>query len=189
MPPAASVLAQLDTCKGMFGDAAARQTEVLLHKIRRKRFNTAAELLHLHELLLFLRAYPQSAEVVRWCDEILFHYSRRLRGLPPAEQAEFEYAEISGIAGTGLTTNFSHVFAKSLMERHPGDLHIDWDRFGHADRLAIVLADLIPEAREAWAVGRHADWRKLFESAAHGDIRWLRFFITKVRCWRGAMFP
>ncbi len=124
------------------------------------------------------------------CDQILFGYARRLRGFSPAELKEFEYAEISGIAGTGLTTNFSYVFARSLARRHAatglaqpkkdqrridkarGDLFIDWDQYAHSDRLAPVLAKLIPEAREDWAVGRHADWRKRYESAG-GNLRWL----------------
>ena len=189
MSLAANPIAQLDECKMHFGnDAAARRTEALLKQIRRARFVTAAEAIHLHETLLFLRAYPQSPEVVRLCDEILFGYARRLRGLPAAELANFEYADVSGIAGTGLTTNFSYGFARSLAERHAaaksrkekrslrhlhtGDLRIDWDRFHHVDRLAPILADLIPEAREDWAVGRYADWRKWLESAG-GDIRWL----------------
>jgi hypothetical protein len=177
MPLAARGLAQLDACKGMFGEDAARRTAALLKRIRRARFGTAAELIHLHETLLFLRAYPQSAEVVRLCDAILFEYGRRLRPLAPEDLAEFEYSEISGIAGTGLTTNFSYAFTKSLAERHSHNLRIAWERFEHVDRLALVLADLIPEAREAWAVGRHADWRKRLEAASQGNregvIPWL----------------
>ncbi len=181
MSSVADTFAQLDACKGTFGDAAARQTETLLRQLRRAHFPAASELLHLHETLLFLRAYPQSPNVVRWCDEILFTFARRLRGLPSEELAEFEYAEVSGVAGTGLTTNFSSVFAKSLTDRHRLNLQIDWDQFPHAERLAIVLADLIPEAREDWALGRHASWRKHLESAARkqgdgkpgSDLRWL----------------
>lgn len=179
----ANLIAQFDECKGMFGNWAARHAEALLKQIRRARFITASELIHLHETLLFLRAYPPSPEVARLCDEILSDYARRLSGLPAAELANFEYADVSGIAGTGLTTNFSYVFARSLAERHApakagskkrgrADLRIDWDQFPHVDRLAAILADLIPEAREDWALGRHADWRKWYESAG-GNIGWL----------------
>jgi hypothetical protein len=186
MPSAARILAHLDACKGMFGNETARSIVALLKQVRRARFGTAAELIHLHETLLFLRAYPQSAEVVRLCDAILFGYAQRLRRRPPEVLAEFEYSEISGIAGTGLTTNFSYAFTKSLAERHAAapkrtrnreGLSIAWDHFAHVERLAAVLADLIPEAREAWAVGRHADWRKRLEAYTRGNrggaIQWL----------------
>jgi hypothetical protein len=169
-------LAQLDHCKGMFDKDAAQRTETLLRQFRHTHFQSASDLLHLHETLLFLRAYPQSEPVLRLCDDLLYSYARRLRGLPKEEMAEFEYAEVSGVAGTGLTTNFSHAFATSLTERHLAHLHIDWDQYEHTDRLAIVLAQLIPGAREDWAVGRHASWRKWLESAAaekHGSLRWL----------------
>jgi len=204
----ASLLAQLDECKGLFAPEAARRTEALLKQIRGirfgrsifgisskgRRFESAAALIHLHETLLFLRAYPQSPTVVRLCDAILFDFARWVRRVPREQLAEFEYAEVSGIAGTGITTNFSYVFAKSLAERHgqkthrrakrreaisntTGWLAIDWQHFEHVDRLAPTLAHLIPAAREAWAVGRHIDWRKCFESAAAteklGEVPWL----------------
>ena len=177
-------LAELDECKGFYGNAAAAtRTEALLKRVLRTRVTGTDDLIRLHETLLFLRAYPHGDRVLRLCDEILFGYSRRLRGLSPAELKDFEYAEVSGIAGTGLTTNFSYVFARSLSDRHAiarsktekrsrGDLHIDWDQFQHTDRLAPILAELIPEVREDWAVGRHADWRRRYESAG-GNIRWL----------------
>lgn len=184
MSSAASCLAQLDKCKALYGSAdAAARTETLLKRCLRLRVTGTDDLIHVHETLLFLRAYPHSPEVVRLCDEILFGFSRRMRALSPAERKECEYAEVSGIAGTGLTTNFSYVVARSLAERHAiassnsekrrtGDLRIDWDQYGHPDRLASTLAEFIPEAREAWAVGRHADWRKIYQSAG-GNIRCL----------------
>ena len=181
-------MAELAECKALYGNAsAATRTKALLKRVLLLRVTGADDLIRLHETVLFLRAYPQSREVARLCDEILFGYSRRLRGLSAAELKDFEYAEVSGIAGTGLTTNFSYVFARSLSDRHatplstkkkltlsgsPGDLYIDWDQFPHADRLAPIFAELIPEAREDWAVGRHADWRKRYESAG-GNLRWL----------------
>jgi hypothetical protein len=198
----ASVLAQLDECKGLFAPEAARRTEALLKQIRGirfgaaikdRRFESASALIHLHETLLFLRAYPQSAKAGRLCDAILFDFARWVRRVPREQLAEFEYAEVSGIAGTGITTNFSYVFAKSLAERHGREtrrrrkrreatfnraqLNIDWQHFEHVDRLAPILAQVVPAAREAWAVGRHMDWRKCFESAVategSGEVRWL----------------
>ena len=184
----ASLLAQLDECKGLFAPEAARRTKKLLKQIRGIRFESAAALIHLHETLLFLRAYPQSAEVVRLCDAVLFDFARWVRRVPREQLAEFEYAEVSGIAGTGITTNFSYVFAKSLAERYGRKTHrrakrreavlnIGWQHFEHVERLAPTLAHLIPAAREAWAVGRHIDWRKCFESAAAtektGEVPWL----------------
>ena len=123
---------------------------------------------------MFLRAYPQSAHVLRDADRILFSFGERLRGMP---REDFEYSDVSGIAGTGLTTNFSYPFAKSLAERHGGSVGIDWEQYQHADRLGPILARLIPESFEDWAVAPHPDWRRWYEKAG-GTLPWLIAGVT-----------
>src|SRR6476659_9838120 len=110
-----SLVAGLEASKGRFGAKAAREVVALLKRAASARFRDPQELIHFHESVLFLRAYPQSAQVIRYADRILFSFGERLRGMP---REEFEYSEISGIAGTGLSTNFSYPFAKSLAARH-----------------------------------------------------------------------
>src|SRR5450631_3635588 len=150
-----SVVAGLEARKGQFGAKAAREVVALLKQAARMRFRDPQELIQFHETVLFLRAYPQSAPVLREADRILFSFGERMRGMP---REEFEYSEISGIAGTALSTNFSYPFAKSLAERHGEYVRLDWDQYQHADRLGPILARLIPEAFEDWAIGPHPDW-------------------------------
>ena len=169
-----SLLASLEACKGKFGPYAAREVLALLKRIERTRFRDPQELIQLHETVLFLRAYPQSAQVLRLTDRILLSFGERVRGLPPED---FEYSDVSGIAGTGLTTNFSHPFAKSLAGRHAGRVGIDWEQYQHADRLGPILARLIPESFEDWAVAPHPDWRRWYEKAG-GTLPWLMRGVT-----------
>ena len=129
-------------------------------RVERTRFRDPQELIQLHETVLYLRAYPQNAQVLRLADRILFSF-RRTRARMPRE--EFEYSDVSGIAGTALTTNFSYPFAQSLAERHAGCVSIDWEQYQHADRLGPILARLIPESFEDWAVAPHPDWRHWYE--------------------------
>ena len=147
---------------------------MLLEKARRHRFPNPQELIQLHETVLYLRAYPQSTQVLREADRILFSFGELLRGMP---RDDFEYSEISGIAGSGLTTNFSYPFAKSLAERHGTKVRIDWDQYQHADRLGPVLARLIPDSFEDWAIGPHPDWRRWYEKAG-GTLPWLMKHVT-----------
>lgn len=164
-----SVLAALAKLKGEFGVTAAHQTAALLERAQRIRFRNPEELIEFHETVLFLRAYPQSARVLKLADQILFAFAERVRGL---EREPFEYSDVSGVAGTCLTTNFSYPFARSLAERHDGAVQIDWQQYGRADRLGPILGRLIREAFEDWAVAPHADWRRWYEKAG-GNLRWL----------------
>jgi hypothetical protein len=171
-----SLLPRLEACKGKFGAGAAREVLALLKRVERTRFRDPQELIQLHEVVMFLRAYPQSAQVLRHADRILFSFGERLRGMP---REDFEYSDVSGIAGTGLTTNFSYPFAKSLAERHAGSVHIDWEQYQNADRLGPILARLIPESFEDWAVTPHPDWQRWYEKSG-GTLLWLLRGVTPV---------
>ena len=162
-------LDQLGEMKGRFGPEAAARAVKLLEKLRRARIKDAIELIRLHETVLYLRAYPQSERVVRLADEILFSFADRLRGV---DRDPFEDPEISGIAGTGLSTNFSYHVARRLVARHGRKIRIDWENYEHSDRMGPVLARLIPLVGDDAAVEPHVDWRAWFERA-HGTLPWL----------------
>jgi hypothetical protein len=161
-------LDQLAEQKGQFGRDAAEQTTALLEKLKRARFREPADLIRLHETVLFLRAYPQSARVMRLADEILFSFAERL----PANRDAFADPDISGIAGIVVSTNFSYPFVRSLLTRHGAAVSIDWENFEHPERLAPALRRLIPESRDDWAVEAYPDWRAWFEKG-RGSLEWL----------------
>ena len=97
-------LDQLTGMKGHFGRPGGRtRIARLLSRLARARLRKPADLIQLHETVLFLRAYPQSPRVLRLADELLFSFAERLRGV---DQAPFEDPEISGIAGTAGLDEF-----------------------------------------------------------------------------------
>jgi hypothetical protein len=166
-------LDRLAELKGQFGSEAAHRTAALLEKLKRARFREPADLIRLHETVLFLRAYPQSPEVARLTDEILFSFAERL----PRNHDAFGDPDISGIAGTAVSTNFSYEFARSLVTRHESAVAIDWENFEHPERLAPALRRLIPESRDDWAVEAYPDWRGWFEKG-RGSLKWLLDHLT-----------
>jgi hypothetical protein len=159
----------LVSLKGQFGRDAARRSAALLTSLQRTRLRDPADLIRFHETALFLRAYPQSPRVLRLAGEILDSFGERLRHVAPEA---FEDPEISGIAGTPVSTNFSYEFARSLVSRHGRAIEIDWENYERADRLGSVLPDLIPLVMEDASVEPHADWKRWFGSA-RGSVRWL----------------
>ncbi|HVO97580.1 MAG TPA: hypothetical protein VMT15_05905 [Bryobacteraceae bacterium] len=162
------LLDQLASTKGQFGPASAAHAASLLERAKQTRIRDAAELIRLHETALYLRAYPQSHLVLRLADEILFHFAERM----PTDQDAFGDPEISGIAGTVVSTNFSYEFARSLAARHGRAVQIDWENFEHPERLAPALKKLIPVSRDDWAVEAHPDYRAWFEKGG-GNVEWL----------------
>lgn len=164
-----SLLESLAKIRGQFGPESAREAERLLELAKGAEIDDPERLIELHEVLLYLRAYPQSEQVLQLADELLFDFARRVNG---KDREAFEYPEVSGIAGTGLTTNFAYPFARSLAERHTHRVNIDWNQYQHAGRLAGIIAKKVPAAREDWAIAPHADWREWYEKSG-GRLDWL----------------
>jgi hypothetical protein len=162
-------LERLVQWKGQFGREAAARAARLLERLRRARLRDPSDLIRLHETVLYMRAFPQSSRVLRLTDEILFSFGERLRGVDPRP---FEDPEISGIAATGLSTNFSYDVARSLVARHRSAIGIDWENYERPDRLGAVLARLLPMAGEDWTVEPHPDWKRWLESTG-GGLVWL----------------
>jgi len=147
------------------------QLERLLAAIAGHRFHTAGQLAALHETLLFLRAYPRSAEVARLADGILFSFAERMTG----DLSAFEEPEISGVAGTSLTAVFSYDVARRLAQMHPRDIEIAWDRYDEQDRLGPVIRRFLPMVAEDWPVEAHVPFQEWIAGAHRkgSDLQWL----------------
>jgi hypothetical protein len=158
-------LDSLAAMKGQFGTAAARTTADLLVHFETARLRDPSDLIRFHETVLFLRAYPQSPRVLRLADHILFSFPDRLGRM---NRDVFEDPEVSGMAGTGLSTNFSYEIARSLVHRHGRAISIDWANYEHADRLGVVLSKLVPQSREDFGISAHPDARRWFRSLKGG---------------------
>src|SRR5690349_15974790 len=99
-PMPENLLDRLDAWKSDFGSNHTGDLERLLEAVAARRFPTPADLIRLHETLLFLRAYPRSRRVARLADQVLACFADRVAGFDPDA---FAAPEISGIAGTSLT--------------------------------------------------------------------------------------
>lgn len=134
-----SLLQQLERLKGEYGSGVAARKLVLLQTLQRRRFARAQEVLRFHEVLCFLRAYPDSREVLSQVDRILTDFANRadLRG------HRRELAD-TGIAGTTIAFPFFWFTARWLARRWPERLSIDWKEFEKKHKLAEILHLLLP---------------------------------------------
>jgi hypothetical protein len=127
----------------------------------------AAELIRLHERLLFVRAYPPSLEAAHLADRLLADVGARASAL---DSDAFAEPEVSGIAGTSFSAVFSYEVARRLAQLYPRNVCINWDAYQETERLAPLLAFALPMFREEWPVEAHTpirDW------LGRRDLAWL----------------
>lgn len=157
------LLARLEAWKTRFGAPDLRKLHQLLIDISGHCFPDADSLIRLHECLLFLRAYPADAEVLRLADAALFSFAQRVAGL--SDPSPFEDPAVSGIAGTSFSAVFSYEVATQLHARYPRHIEIDWENYGQAENLGPVLRRWVPLVAEDWPVEAHVPFRAWMDAS------------------------
>lgn len=121
-----------------FGPQAAGRKRALLARLGRASMPTAAALSRLHEMLCFLRAYPDNEALLRDTCALLEGFARR----PDLRRHRAALAD-SGIAGTAIHYRFFAGQAQWLAQRWPRQLHLDRSDAGTEKRVATALPELL----------------------------------------------
>ena len=146
-PPEPAIVERLESMKGRFGVAAAHEIEALLEEVGTTEVAGAGAIGRLHEVLLFLRAYPASRSVKRKADRLLHAFGRRI------EDPEcYAGGEISGIAGTRFSAIFSHEVARRLAARYGRRLVLNWEGYEPPASIPDILLRRLSLLREDWPV-------------------------------------
>lgn len=160
-------------------DARARvRLARVLRQLEGRRFRDADALIRFHETLLFLCAYPQSAQQRRAAERILKTFSRRVEELRAsgAEANQFEYGEVSGVAGTGLSAVFGYDILRWLARAHPRRVRLAWEGYEESAPLLALLARFLPLFEEDAYVDAKVPWREWLRAArrrGEGELQWL----------------
>src|SRR5512146_659635 len=179
MPPDSLdvLLSELEESKRGFGDADARRTSQLLDRLSQEPFPDAASLIRFHEALLFLRAYPHDAELLRRTEELLRGFTQRVAQLRSsgADVSAFDEMETSGIAGTTTEEVFGFDVLRSLLKRYPGKLGAVWDGYDNPARMAAALPRFIPLLDEDALIEANVPYLEWLQAAQAGrnEIEWL----------------
>ena len=129
-----AALRELEDIHRHFGSGDAATKLVLLERVARLRLPTAASVRRFHEVLCFLRAYPDSAAVLTRVEQLLGGFARR----PDLRRLAADLQD-SGIAGTPTFYSFFHPTAQWLAERWPDRLTVSWPDLDRSDRLEGML--------------------------------------------------
>jgi hypothetical protein len=173
-----NLLSSLEGLKTLFAPADAIRKERLLRSLNKRRITDPPSLIRLHEILLFMRAYPQNTKLFRMAERLLASFAGRVDQLRRAgtDLIDLNYIEASGIAGTTITGTFSYDIARWLAGRYPMALRIDWDEYKTKERLATVLPGFIPLLYEDSLVEANVPyltWLRQAEGGAGSDLQWL----------------
>ncbi len=179
---AASCLLELETSKLDYGTGAAARIEKLLASMRDVQFGSVESLIRFHDVLLFLRAFPQSRKVVQLADNLLAGSVRQVERLQTsgADMELFDNEQFSGIAGTVISDNFTYDVARWLAQRYPQRLSVEWDFDGQGRQMAVTLPRFIPLLADDSLVEADTPLLDYMANAAGGAEKILAWLLQRV---------
>src|SRR6266481_5072284 len=170
------LLDDLEKLKRSFG-AAPGPLEKKVRALSDCKFDDADELIRFHETVLFFRAYPPGAQVLKQVEAILKTFGQRISQLRAADAdlSPLDDPEVSGIAGTSVTSNFSYAIVCRLAAKYPSQLSIDWDWFEEEERFGAKLPRFLPLLEEEAMVEAHVAYRDYLRAAKGraNEVVWL----------------
>jgi hypothetical protein len=126
----ARLLARLAAFRSGYGPGCAETRLPLLRGLEGVHLRTAVQVESLHELLCFLHAYPDTAEVFAQVARMLGSFHAR----PDVKRHRTRLLN-SGISGTDIVYPFGFSTARWLAARCGGNLSVEWSRVDHPDAL------------------------------------------------------
>ena len=174
---AAQLLEQLGSLKLTFSGSSGERIERLLKRLERESVIDAESLITLHETLLFLRAYPQSATIVNKTESLLRAFSQRVQEAVAQAQdlSSLDHPELSGVAGRDLADTFGYFIVSGLVARYPRQVGFYWEWFEDENRLGQTWPRFIPLLEEDAFVEANIPYRSWLRAARNGtaEIIWL----------------
>ena len=136
-PAGMSIRKQLERLESMreeFGAQAATEKRRSLAILERNSLARSSEVERLHEMLCFMRAFPDDPKMLTAVKRMLKNFGAR----PDLKRFAEKLAD-SGIGGTDIRFRFYYVTARWLAEHWGESLRIDWQQFDAKDQLASQL--------------------------------------------------
>jgi len=143
-----NLLEHLNSLKNRFTPADRETKLKALRALRDLEIHGVASLIQFHEILCFLRAYPDGPEVLRLVEEALEGFATRVDIVKAgARLSDLRKLRDTGIAHTTVYYPYPHAMARWLVKRFPTDVELDWedqaglDKIGTALSLAVAYAE------------------------------------------------
>lgn len=164
-------LRALESLRQTYGADAEQRKLVLLRTLERARLRSAGAVHRLHEVLCFLRAYPDGPGVLTHIERMLRTFAQR-----PDLRAHADALQDSGIAGTLTVFSFFTSTAQWLAERWPDRLSVEWAGVERPDLLERALHLLVLDAEvpaiDEWSFPLD-DWIERLKGPGETDATFL----------------
>jgi hypothetical protein len=137
-PRTRGILAKLESLRAQFGAAAEPSKADLLRQLDAVTLPRARDVPRLHEVLCFIRAYPDSPRILGLVRRMLRRFSER-----PDLRRHRDSLRNTGIAGTEIRFGFFCFTAEWLARRWSDKIRIDWPAFERKASLEKLLHLLV----------------------------------------------
>ena len=138
------ILGELERSRDHYGADSAEAKLALLCRLERAELRSARAVFRLHEVLCFLRAYPDDARLLAQVERMLARFAARA-DLRRAREALTD----TGIAGTAIRYRFFWSTLRWLARRWPERISIDRSETEIEEKLAAALPLLLTWAEAA----------------------------------------
>ncbi|MFN0300685.1 MAG: hypothetical protein ACKVQU_10055 [Burkholderiales bacterium] len=168
-------LATLERLRLQFGDPAAiRQKLDALRALEHARLRTAEQVVQLHEVLCFMRAYPDDETLLRRVERLLRHFATR-----PDLRAHAAALENAGIAGTAIRYAFFWPTARWLAEQWPTAITLDRGDTVAGERILRQLPLIVSGAEAVWVKERATDGFAALDTIRPGRVTDATFLLRQ----------
>jgi hypothetical protein len=138
------LLTQLEKLRNLRDQQSSDEKLLLLLALQKRRFKEAEQVHRFHDILTFLRAYPDNRDILQQVEICLEEFSSR----SDLRKHKNELAS-SGIAGTPIDYRFFYPMAVWLTKHWGQDLHIDWQEFEDPEKLMAIIPLLTSPAESS----------------------------------------
>jgi len=172
----------LERCRYLYGKGFAAEVEKLLRTFRNVNFPDAESLVRFHDLLLFLRAFPQSANVVKMTESLLAGIGRQVAELRKRGTGLelFDDEQFSGVANTVIRDSFTYEVALWLAKQHPEQISVAWDLDEQGRQMSVSLPWLVPLLGDDCLVEADTPYLDWLAAAAGGADRILFWLLERI---------
>jgi hypothetical protein len=173
-----ALLEALNSAKNRFAPADHETKRKLIRALQDREIRDVPSLLLFHESLCFLRAYPDSPEVLQLVEAALGGFADRVDRIKEnGRPSDLKRLRDSGIVHTTVYYPYPHAMAKWLAEHFPPDVEIDWEDMEGIDKVRGVLPLVVAYAENDALDDERVSLRDWVRTAKGkrgvSDLQWL----------------